>query len=143
MLSLYEVLSQQHMGGAQLSDFPTYEDYLMSIHDHLVRLLNARQGGLSHLPDYGMPDLNKLYQALPYSEDDIAIAVKKIVEKYEPRLTGVHVIPLPRDLNSGVVSIRITGKTHNGNAISFKTNFKSSGTAEVAGPSSASNQYGY
>ncbi|AJQ93826.1 type VI secretion system baseplate subunit TssE [Gynuella sunshinyii] len=136
MWTIYEVLKQKHLNGQTLSAYPSEDDHLHSIHDHLIRLLNARQGVLGHLPDYGMPDLNRLYQELPYSESDMAIAIKNIVEKYEPRLSRVQVTPQSRDYNTAVVTMNITGWVGSGRQVSFQTHFKSSGIAEISGSSS-------
>ncbi|WP_428241896.1 type VI secretion system baseplate subunit TssE [Gynuella sp.] len=130
------MLKQKNLNGQALSVYPSEDDHLHSIHDHLIRLLNARQGVLGHLPDYGMPDLNRLYQELPYSESDMAIAIKNIVEKYEPRLSRVQVIPQSRDYNTAVVTMNITGWVGSGRQVSFQTHFKSSGIAEISGSSS-------
>ncbi|GGX39281.1 type VI secretion system baseplate subunit TssE [Saccharospirillum salsuginis] len=134
MLSIYEALQGKHLNGEPLSEYPNREDRLASIHDHLMRLLNARQGVLAHLPDYGLPDLNHFYQELPYSETDMAQAVKDVIEKYEPRLRRVQVTPLPRDIQFSVVRMEIAGWVVGGDRIRFRTLFKSSGEAEVQSP---------
>ena len=135
MWSIYEVLRKKHLNGSPLAEYPTEQEHLLSIHDHLIRLLNARQGVLGHLPDYGMPDLNRLYQELPYSESDMAIAITNIVEKYEPRLSKVQVVPQEMDYKTAVVCMNITGWIANGRQVSFQTHFKSSGIAEIFDPS--------
>ncbi len=134
MLSIYETLQGRHLNGEPVAEYPTMDDRLASIHDHLIRLLNARQGVLSHLPDYGLPDLNRFYQDLPYSEGDMAMAVKSVIEKYEPRLHKVQVLPMPRDIQFAIVRMEISGWVVGGNRVRFKTLFKSSGEAEVLSP---------
>ncbi|HET8903732.1 MAG TPA: type VI secretion system baseplate subunit TssE [Saccharospirillum sp.] len=131
MFTLYETLHGKHLNGQPLAEYPGKDERLASIHDHLVRLLNARQGVLSHLPDYGLPDLNLFYQDLPYSEADMAVSVKSIIEKYEPRLRQVQVLPLPRDIQFAVVRMEISGWVVGGDRVRFKTYFKSTGEAEV------------
>lgn len=131
MFTLYETLQGKHLNGQPLAEYPGKDEQLASIHDHLVRLLNARQGVLSHLPDYGLPDLNLFYQDLPYSEADMAVSVKSIIEKYEPRLRQVQVLPLPRDIQFAVVRMEISGWVVGGDRVRFKTYFKSTGEAEV------------
>lgn len=59
---------------------------------HLNWLLNSRRDRHPHLPDYGMPDLHD-YLTSPDPASAIAIEMRKIIERYEPRLTGVRVSP--------------------------------------------------
>lgn len=134
MLSIYETLKGKYLNNAALPEFPDDDDLLLSIHDHLIRLLNARQGVLGHLPDYGLPDVNRYYQNLPYSQDDMASTVKDVIEKYEPRLHKVRVEPLSQDFMSAVVRMEISGWVVGGDRVRFKTYFKSSGEAQVFKP---------
>lgn len=119
------------MNGEALSAYPGMNDRLASIHDHLIRLLNARQGVLGHMPDYGLPDVNRFYQNLPYTAEDLAKAVRDVIEKYEPRLESVEVKHLPRDDKFAIVRLEISGKVVGGSDVRFQTLFKSSGQAEV------------
>jgi type VI secretion system protein len=134
MHALYDVLSGKTASGQALSNFPSHDDLLVSVHDHLMRLLNARQGVLEHLPDYGLPDLDMFYRELPYSEQDIAFAVKQVIEKYEPRLVQVRVQPRARDIRSCVVRMEINGRLHDGTQVRFQTLFKSNYQAQVMQP---------
>lgn len=134
MYALYDVLKGKTANGEPLKKFPDQDDLLVSVHDHLIRLLNARQGVLEHQPDYGLPDLDMLYRELPYSEQDIAFAVKKVIEKYEPRLTQVRVQPRVRDIRHCVVRMEISGRLQNGMQVKFQTLFKSNCQAQVMQP---------
>lgn len=131
MYALYESITGKNSRGESLKSFPEKEELLESIHDHLIRLLNARQGVLRHLPDYGLPDLDMFYRDLPYSEQDIAFAVKNVIEKYEPRLENVRVQPRTRDLRHCVVRMEISGKLQDGSQVRFQTLFKSNCEAQV------------
>ncbi len=64
---------------------------LVSVQQHLLRLFNTRQGSLQHMPDYGLPDLNHIYQDLPHSTINLSEHLSQLIEKYEPRLTDVEV----------------------------------------------------
>ncbi|MBU2862304.1 type VI secretion system baseplate subunit TssE [Reinekea forsetii] len=134
MYALYEVLRGKNSAGNSLASFPDHDALLTSIHDHLLRLLNARQGVLEHLPDYGLPDLDMFYRELPYSEHDIAFAVKNVIEKYEPRLVHVRVQPRAKDYRTCVVRMEISGKLHDGTQVRFQTLFKSNFQAQVMQP---------
>ena len=63
---------------------------MASVAAHLAKMLSTRAGSVQTLPDYGLPDLNdmRLSQA--------RIAIERFIEAYEPRLTQVRVISLPR-----------------------------------------------
>ena len=134
MYALYDVITGRNARGEVLKKFPSQQEMLESIHDHLTRLLNARQGVLRHLPDYGLPDLDMFYRELPYSEQDIAFAVKNIIEKYEPRLENVRVQPRSRDIRHCVVRMEISGKLQDGTQVRFQTLFKSNCEAQVSQP---------
>jgi type VI secretion system protein len=135
MYALYDVLRGKNASGQPLKEFADHDDLLTSIHDHLLRLLNARQGVLKHLPDYGLPDLDMFYRELPYSEQDIAFSVKSVIEKYEPRLIHVRVQPRARDIRNCVVRMEISGRLHDGTQVRFQTLFKSNFQAHVMQPS--------
>lgn len=134
MHALYEVLSGQYKDGRLLANFPSHEDLLKSIHDSLQRILNARQGVLGHLPDYGLPDLDSFYRELPYSEQDIAFSVKQVIEKYEPRLQNVRVTPKARDIKRCVVRMEISGQLGEVGYVRFQTLFKSNLKMDVTEP---------
>lgn len=134
MYALYDVLKGHDISGNSLSRYPGQDQLLVSVHDHLIRLLNARQGVLEHLPDYGLPDLDMFYRELPYSEQDIAFSVKQVIEKYEPRLRNVRVQPRTRDIRRCVVRMEISGLLADGTAVRFQTLFKSNYQAQVMQP---------
>lgn len=134
MYALYDVLKGHDSSGTALTRYPGEEQLLVSVHDHLIRLLNARQGVLKHLPDYGLPDLDMFYRELPYSEQDIAFSVKQVIEKYEPRLRNVRVQPRTRDIRRCVVRMEISGLLADGTAVRFQTLFKSNYQAQVMQP---------
>jgi type VI secretion system protein len=134
MYALYDILKGKTASGEPLKKYPKQEDLLNSIHDHLIRLLNARQGVLEHLPDYGLPDLDMLYRELPYSEQDIAFAIKNVIEKYEPRLIQVRVQPRARDIRYCVVRMEISGRLQDGTQVRFQTLFKSNYQAQIMQP---------
>ena len=62
-----------------------------SIRLHLLHLLTARQGSVQALPDYGLPDLNDLTLSRAELILETCRAVKKCIQRYEPRLTDVEV----------------------------------------------------
>jgi type VI secretion system protein len=58
---------------------------------HLTYLLNARQGCLVALPDYGLPELLSMFRYLPEGLYNFLKIIKQNIEQYEPRLKNVRV----------------------------------------------------
>jgi type VI secretion system protein len=63
----------------------------LDICQHLSRLLNARQGSLAALPDYGLPDFLSVFRQLPEGLNDFLKMIKHCIERYEPRLKNIRV----------------------------------------------------
>ena len=103
-----------------------------SIKAHLTRLLNSRQGSLTHMPDYGLPDVAEIYQGLPYSVDDLIKAIETTIEKYEPRLKNVKVEPTSKQEKDCVLQLEISGITAQNDPVQFETYFMSGGAAEIS-----------
>jgi type VI secretion system protein len=101
-----------------------------SIREHLNELLNARQGSLIHLPDYGLPDLGRIYQELPESLQELKDSLKHLIKKYEPRLKNIQIEFKPiENINiiDGVIYLTISSTLRNGEKIFFEVNFLSGG----------------
>lgn len=130
--ALFDVLSVRFMDGRPVESVDSVGAQSRSIQDHLVRLFNARQGVLPHLPDYGLPDLTAVYQQMPYSINDLVDSVKKTVEKYEPRLKRIKVAVMPVDDTDFVIRLEISGSTWDGNRVVYQTMFVSGGAARVS-----------
>ncbi len=128
---LFEVFTQEWKDARPLHVLDCKNAIVQSIHDHLSRLLNARQGALSHLPDYGLPDITAAYKDLPYTVIDLQTAIKDCITKYEPRIAEVNVIELPKDRAKGVVILEIRATLLDGRETRFETYLKSEGYAKV------------
>ena len=61
-----------------------------SVAAHLAKMLSTRAGSVPIQVDYGLPDLNDLRLSLHDSLQRARLAI-------EPRLSGVKVLPLPRE----------------------------------------------
>ena len=129
--ALFEVLAGQYAGGKEIDPVPGESDLSTSIQDHLTRLLNARQGSLVHMPDYGLPDIALMYQGLPYSLDDLVDAIKRTVLKYEPRLQYVDVSYRTPARGDCVLHVEINARLVTGSKVQFETFFMSGGYARV------------
>ena len=63
-----------------------------SILRHLQQLLNSRQGSASIASDYGTPDFTNLIgNYSTESVKDLTVAIKEVIEKFEPRLRDIDV----------------------------------------------------
>lgn len=49
---------------------------------------------MTHLPDYGLPDMTKILQGMPGSAHQLINTLSKVLLKYEPRLNKITVVML-------------------------------------------------
>ncbi|WP_338525182.1 type VI secretion system baseplate subunit TssE [Pseudomonas batumici] len=70
---------------------------MASVAAHLAKMLSTRAGSVQTLSDYGLPDLNDMRLSLHDSLSQARLAIEGFIEAYEPRLTNVRVVSLPRD----------------------------------------------
>lgn len=96
--SLYERLLQNFDGELDLHSVSEEDQHTLSVLDNLQRILNSRAGALSHLPDYGLPDMGRILQGLPASAHDLIGTLTATVLKYEPRVAAVSIELLPQAL---------------------------------------------
>ncbi|NWB91946.1 type VI secretion system baseplate subunit TssE [Pseudomonas agarici] len=94
--SLYEMLLQNFAGELDLCRVQQEDQYTLSVLDNLQRILNSRAGALSHLPDYGLPDMGMILQGLPASAHGLMDTLTVTLLKYEPRLAAVNIELLPQ-----------------------------------------------
>ncbi|MCK3846968.1 type VI secretion system baseplate subunit TssE [Pseudomonas sp. W15Feb34] len=94
--SLYEILLQNFDGELDLHRVREEDQQTLSVLDNLQRILNSRAGSLSHLPDYGLPDMGQILQGLPASAHGLMNTLVHTLLKYEPRLAAVQIELLPQ-----------------------------------------------
>ena len=82
---------------------------MASVAAHLAKMLSTRAGSVQTLPDYGLPDLNDMRLSLHDSVSQARQAIEKFIEAYEPRLSNVRVISLPRGHDQLRLSFNIEG----------------------------------
>lgn len=89
----------ERLGGesARRSSWQHEKAVTASVASHLAKMLSTRAGSVQALPDYGLPDLNDMRLSLHDSLQQARIAIERFIENYEPRLSRVRVISLPRD----------------------------------------------
>ena len=104
--SLFERLN----GDAQLRKGNSLEACAMaSVAAHLAKMLSTRAGSVQTLSDYGLPDLNDMRLSLHDSLSQARLAIETFIEAYEPRLSNVRVISLPRDHDQLRLAFSIEG----------------------------------
>jgi len=86
------------------------EDCAMaSVAAHLDKMLSTRAGSVRTLSDYGLPDLNDMRLSLHDALSQARLAIENFIEAYEPRLSKVRVVSLPRDPDQLRLSFNIEG----------------------------------
>ena len=104
--SLFELLN----GDAEKRKGRSLEVSAMaSVAAHLAKMLSTRAGSVQTLSDYGLPDLNDMRLSLHDSLSQARLAIETFIEAYEPRLSNVRVISLPRDHDQLRLSFSIEG----------------------------------
>ena len=76
--------------GIHLVEPANQSEILKAILDHLVVLLNTRQGSLTHMPDYGMPPFDLRAQHL-IAKNQFIKSLKSLIYTYEPRISYLSV----------------------------------------------------
>jgi type VI secretion system protein len=128
--SLYEMLLQNFDGELDLYRVPEEDQHTLSVLDNLQRILNSRAGSLSHLPDYGLPDMGQTLQGLPASAHDLMGTLVNTLLKYEPRLASVKIELLPQT-RPGHLEYALDAQLKNGERVSFGTTLAAEGKVLV------------
>lgn len=107
-----------------------------SVQRHLVNMMNTREGSSLSVPDYGLPDFNDLKHRYPDALNEIRRAIKRCIEKFEPRLTRVkvkyvadedHPLQLRFEINA---LLNANGKN---SSVWYETTLDSAGRARIRG----------
>jgi type VI secretion system protein len=107
-----------------------------SIARNLTRMLNVRQGSVSTLPDYGMPDFNDLVGRFPDGLNLMRRAIRTSIERYEPRLRRVAVKHIVNDDDPLDLRFRITASMileDRDEPVAFETLIGNSGQIQIRG----------
>jgi len=124
--SLYEMLLGNFAGGLDLHQVSENNQVIMSVLDNMQRILNCRAGTLSHLPDYGLPDMSKILQGMPGTAHSLLTTLSDVLLKYEPRLKSLNVILLPQ-ATPGVLEYGIDAELKEFGLVRFGTAFMPEG----------------
>jgi type VI secretion system protein len=129
--SLFEKLSGVYADGTPVEAVPRAYRRAKSIADHLWRMYNTRRGALPHMPDYGLPDINAIYQHLPASLKQLEQTLLEITAKYEPRLDRVRIRAVPVAQHDFKLSFELSAAVKGGERVLFQTHFTTGGQSTV------------
>ncbi|MBU9818814.1 MULTISPECIES: type VI secretion system baseplate subunit TssE [Rahnella] len=124
--SLYEMLLGNFAGGLDLHHVSEKNQVILSVLDNMQRILNCRAGTLSHLPDYGLPDMSKILQGMPGTAHSLMNVLSETLLKYEPRVKRINVILLPQS-RPGQLEYAIDAELKEFGLIRFGTEFMPEG----------------
>lgn len=86
-------------------------DVEASVSEHLVRMLNTRQGSCLTCPDYGLIEVSEVLYDFPDAIGIVQRALKNSIQTYEPRLKNVQVRHIKNDFaNEMVLMFEITAQ---------------------------------
>jgi len=124
--SLYEMLLGNFAGGLDLHNVSEENQVILSVLDNMQRILNCRAGTLTHLPDYGLPDMSKILQGMPGTAHSLLDVLSETLLKYEPRIKKLHVILLPQS-SPGHLEYAIDAELKELGLVRFGTEFMPEG----------------
>lgn len=81
-----------------------------SVLEHLQRILNTRHGSVQIAEDYGLPDFTDIVNNYPESIRDLERSIRHMIQKYEPRLSGVRVNFIPQENDMLSLSFKIVAR---------------------------------
>lgn len=128
--SLYEMLLQNFDGDLDLHHVSEEDQHTLSVLDNVQRILNSRAGALSHLPDYGLPDMGVILQGLPGTAHEMMATMEKTLLKYEPRLASIR-IELLEQVQPGHLEFGLQAQLKSGQRVSFGTTVAAEGKVLV------------
>lgn len=129
---LFESLTGHFFDKTRVEDVPVKNRRIVSLMDHLNRMFNTREGSITHLKDYGLPDISEIYRKMPHGIEELQEAIKRSVEKYEPRMHRVKVIPREGAGEKFKLVFIISGELKGGGVVRFQTTFSSMGNSSIA-----------
>ncbi|MFU2318785.1 type VI secretion system baseplate subunit TssE [Rahnella sp. PCH160] len=124
--SVYEMLLGNFAGGLELHQVSEQNQVILSVLDNMQRILNCRAGTISHLPDYGLPDMSKILQGMPGTAHSLLTTLSATLLKYEPRIRKLNVILLPQS-TPGLLEYAIDAELKDLGLVRFGTEFMPEG----------------
>ena len=120
--------------GAQRTTHENTRVLADSVLTHLRRMLNCWHEHAPAVPDYGIPSLSELVHSFPESIGLMQRAIRTTIEKYEPRLRRVRVVPVESDDDVLTLHFQISGDLVTSDekaAIRLETRVDSNGRIEL------------
>jgi type VI secretion system protein len=130
--ALFESLTGTFLDGTHVDSIPENKRLMHSIMDHLNRMFNTRTGSIPHLKDYGLPDISEIYRKGSEGIDELREAIKRTVEKYEPRLKNVRVARKEEAVQDFRLEFILSGEFRRGGLVRFQTTFISTGLSKIS-----------
>jgi type VI secretion system protein len=140
-LSLFDILVGQFASettNPDEIDFTSFDNLTeeqklrYSIIENLRMVLSTRQGSVLHLPDFGMPDILKLYFDSNNSIEPVKKQIRDVILKYEPRIGEVQVQKTEFDQEMMRITLKIVATIKdNPNKEVLLTEFSSTGWTKV------------
>ena len=124
--SLYEILLGNFSSGVALDQISEENQVILSVLENMQRILNCRAGTLSHLPDYGLPDMSMILHGLPRSAQSLLAVFSETLLKYEPRLKSLNAVLLPQTVQ-GQLEYGIDAELKDFGLVRFGTAFMPEG----------------
>lgn len=88
-------------------------DIEASVTEHVVRMLNTRQGSCLTCPDYGLIEVSEVLYDFPDAVGIVQRALKNSIQQYEPRLKNVQVRHVKNEyVHEMVLQFEITAQLH-------------------------------
>ena len=128
--SLYELLKGGFAGGLELHQVNERDQVIMSVLDNMQRILNTRAGSLSHIPDYGLPDMTRILQGMPGTAHQLLFTLSAVLLKYEPRLKRIDVVLLEKKI-PGELRYAIDAELKDVGLVRFGTEFMPEGRVMI------------
>lgn len=127
--SLYDILYGYFESGIPIDDVAENEQTIISVMDNIERILNSRSGAIKHMPDYGLPDMSTIFQALPSSAYILMRAIEQTLLTYEPRISSVDINFEEKNNDTMVLAYELICHLKEGGLVKYGTYFMPDGKA--------------
>jgi len=146
--ALFESITGYFIDGTSIEDIPPKERLQKSVMDNLIRMFNTRCGSISHMKDYGLPDISEIYRQMPDGIKVLKKAIITTIEKYEPRLKNITVSSsekgddtiddnsmekdAEKDKKSSQITFYLSAEYKKGGTARFQTTFMTTGKPVIS-----------
>lgn len=130
-MTLFERMRQAEPGQAKSAVLDP-ELHRRSIVRNLSNILNTRVGSALAQADLGVPPPHEILLGYPASAKRLLDAIAASIERYEPRLSHVRVVHVPRDEGDLTLRFRIAARmvALDGQPIGLETTIEQNGHIE-------------